>query len=217
MGRDKLYTNNNHIFKNVLSRTVGILLVVTVVIALSIGVVYARYVNLDKSNNSANVANVGVEIFNLVAYGKAIEGIDYSNIVPGVDIPGPHIQLKINSEVSYALFLQVTVCNCPTYVNVDGEKAEVVYFALTDDWELINTVTEENYTTFSYKYIVDTTDDVNNYVFKAGENHIYVDSNEIKILQDDVIYVSQNYSDIYGNGEDLSFFIKFESYIQQVL
>ena len=65
--------------------------------------------------------------------------------------------------------------------------------------------------------ITNTADNVKNYVFKAGEEHLYVDSDEIKILQDDVIYVSERYSDVYGKSDDLSFSIKFESYIQQVL
>lgn len=209
--------NDKQYFGGIPFRAVCILLIVTMIIAWSVSGVYARYVNNVSSNNSASVASMGVEIFNLAQYGQAIAGVDYSKVIPGVDIAGPHIQLKINSEVSYALFVQVTVFNCPTYVNIDGEVVKVVDFAMTDDWELTNVEAVDNRTKFTYKYIVDSTDNAKNYVFKAGEEHSYVGSDEIKILQGDAIFVSERYSNVYAESEELSFFIKFESYIQQVL
>ena len=93
----------------------------------------------------------------------------------------------------------------------------LVYFSLNDNWELVQTVEEDYYTISTYKYVVSKTNNVNNCVFKAGEEHVYVDGNEITVLQGDVIYVSDKYSELYRESEDLSFLLKFEAYIHQSL
>ena len=217
MSREELNNFNKLSFGSTLCRALCILLIVAMLVAWSVSGVYAKYVTADNSSNSANVAGVGVEIFNLVEHGKAIAGADYSKVIPGVDIPGPHIRLKINSEVSYTLYLEITARNFPTYINVDGQQVKVVYFDLTDDWELVNTAQAGSNTTYTYKYVVDKTNNVNNYVFKAGETHSYVDEDEITVLQNDVIYVSEKYSELYGNSDQLSFFLKFNAYVQQVV
>lgn len=193
--------------------TLCILLIVSILFAWSINGVLAKYVTSDEASNSANVAGVGVEILNLVQYGQAVAGLDYSKVVPGADIPGPHIQLKINSEVSYTLYVRITVQNLPSYTNDDGETVNTVYFDLTDDWTFVDSVDADNYTTSTYKYVVDTTNNVKNYVFNAGEEHEYIGDNEITILKNDLIYVSDRYSDRDG----MPFSIKFEVYIRQVL
>ena len=213
MSREELININKRSFASVLFRTACILLIITILAVWSVSVVFARFVNSDNSNNSADVAGVGVEVFNLVEYGQAVAGIDYSKVVPGADIPGPHIRLKINSEVSYALYIDITVHNKPTYINDDGEEVDAVYFDLTDNWEFVKAVENGGYTTSTYKFVVDKTNNVKNYVFKAGEEHTYVGNNEITILQDDVIYVSEFYRNS-GNG---AFSLKFEAYIQHVL
>lgn len=217
MSREELNNFNKLSVGSTLWRALCILLIVAILVVLSVSGVYAKYATSDNSSNSANVAGVGVEIFNLVEHGKAVAGADYSKVIPGVDIPGPHVQLKINSEVSYTLYLQITTRNFPIYINVDGEQVKVVYFDVTDNWELINTVEVGGNTTYTYKYVVDNTDNTKNYVFKAGVEHTYVEANEITVLKDDVIYVSERYSELYGNSENLSFLLKFEAYIQQVL
>ena len=217
MSRDKLNNVNKLSLGSVIYRAVCVLLIVLTLVTFSVSGVYAKYVTSGSASNSANVAGLGVEIFNVVEKGKEVGGIDYSKVIPGVDIPGPHIQLKINSEVSYTLYLEITTRNFPIYINVDGEKVKVVYFDVTDDWELINTVEDNGYTISTYKYVVGTTDGVNNYVFKAGEAHTYVDDNEITVLKNDVIYVSEKYGKLYGSSEELSFFIKFNAYVKQVL
>ena len=213
MRREKLGKINNS-FNGMLYRTVCFLLIVAIILAVwSVSGVYAKYVDSNNSGNSANVAGVGVEFFKLVQYGQTVAGINYSKVVPGADIPGPHIQLKIKSEVSYTLFLNVTVYNCPTYINDDGEEVDAVYFDLTADWEFVKSVENSGYTTSTYKYVVDKNNNVKNYVFKAGEEYSYVDLNEITVLKNDVIYVSERYSSS-KNGD---FSLKFDAYIQQVL
>ena len=216
MSRDELNKINKPPFGSTLSCTVCILLVVAILVAWSVSGVFAKYVTSDNSSNSAGVAGVGVEIFSLAEHGQTVVGFDYSNVVPGVDIPGPHIQLKINSSVSYTLYLKVTTFNCPTYIDVEGEQVQVVYFDMTADWEPVESVTVDGYTVSTYKFVVGTADTVSNYVFKAGEEYSYVDDNEITILKDDVIYVSERYGE-FRDSEDLSFSIKFEAYILQVL
>ena len=171
MSREELNNFNKLSFGSTLCRAVCLLLIVAILVVWSVGVVYAKYVTSDSSSNSAGVAQVGVETFNLVEHGQAVAGTDYSKVIPGVDIPGPHIQLKINSEVNYTLYLEITSRNFPTYVNVNGEQVKVVYFDLTDDWELVKTVESGSNTTYTYKYIVDKIDNVNNYVFTAGKTH----------------------------------------------
>lgn len=215
MSREKLNKINKQSFAGMLYRTVCLLLIVAIIMLAvwSISRVYAKYVSFDNPNSSANVAGVGVEIFNLVQYGQAVAGIDYSKVVPGADIPGPHIQLKINSEVSYTLYVDVTIHGCPTYLNDDGEEVDAVYFGLTDKWEFVKSADNGGYTTSTYKYVVDNTNNVKNYVFKAGVEHKYIDADEITVLQDDVIYVSE----LYRNSVDGAFSLKFEAYIQQVL
>ena len=216
MSRNKLL-NINKSFGRMLYHAVCILLIFTMLAVWSVSVVYAKYVASDNSDGYAHVAGVGVEIFNLVQRGQEIAGIDYSKVVPGVDIPGPHIQLKIKSEVSYTLYLKVTTRNCPMYITVDDEQIKVVYFDLTDDWECIKIVESGDYTTYTYKYVVGTANNEKNYVFKAGEEYTFVDANEIRILQGDLIYVSERYGELYRKNEDMSFSIQFEAYIQQVL
>ena len=200
-----------------LCRTLCVLLIVAILATLTISGVYALYVNSNNSSNAAGVAGVGVEIFNLVEHGQAVAGVDYSNVVPGVDIPGPHIQLKIKSEVSYTLYVVVKVSNLPTYINADGEEVQAIYFDLTSDWELVQTVETDGTTAYTYKYVVSTIDGEKNYVFTAGKQHTYLNDNEIAILQNDVIYVSEKYGELCRNGEDTSFSVKFETYIQQVI
>ena len=215
MSRDKL-NNFNKLSLSSICRICCILLIVAILVAWLVSGVYGKYVASDGSSDSANVAGVGVEIFDLVEYGKAVDGVDYSKVIPGVDIPGPHIRLKINSAVSYTLYLEITTRNFPTYVTVDGEQVEVVYFDLADNWEWVKTVDDDGYKTVTYKYVVSTTDDVKEYVFRAGKEHSYVDDDEITVLKNDVIYVSEKYSELYGTDEELSFFLKFNAYIQQV-
>ena len=217
MSRLQLNKINKLSFGSTVCRALCLLIIVVMLVAWTFSGVYAKYVTSESSSSTANVAGIGVEIFKLVEHGKAVEEFDYSNVVPGVDIPGPHIQLKIKSEVSYTLYLDVTTRNLPLYINVDGEQVQVVYFDMTSDWELVNTVTTDNYTTNTYKYVVDATDNANNYVFKAGEEHSYLGDKEITVLKNDVIYVSEKYGTIYGKGEDVSFSIKFNAYIKQVL
>ena len=202
---------------SMLYRTACVLLALVMLTAWAVFGVYAKYATEGGSNDSAGVAKVGVEVFNLVQYGQTVAGIDYSKVVPGADIPGPHIQLKINSEVSYTLYLEITSSNCPIYLNVDGNEVKVVYFDLTDKWELVKTVNEDNYTTCTYKYVVNVINGEKDYVFKAGVEHLYTDTNEITILQDDVIYVSERYAELNASNGESSFSLKFVTYVQQVM
>lgn len=190
--------------------TACILLVLTLLAAWSIGEAYARYVTSDDANDSGNVASVGIESFDLFEHADGVESIDYTKVVPGADIPGPHIQLEINSQVSYTLYVKVTAINFPP-VDGNGVEAGTVSYSLSDAWRLVNTATEQKgddkYTVSTYEYIVSGEGEAQSCVFEAGTPY----EMEIEILKDDVIYISQ-----YYDPQTTKFTLAFEAYIRQV-
>ena len=239
-----------------------IVLSITVLVVFAVSEVYAKYISSHNSNNTPNLAQVGITEFELVNYqGKTSDILkyDYTKIVPGADIPGPHINLKINSEVSYTLFLRVKVLNGnlngddkkENEENLTAKTAHIETKIDTTKWELYSTTTEtvkvkpekdtegdtegntekgieedtegdaeedtekenkKEYTVYTYKYIVDSPEGINDYVFKPGQVYNCVGDNAIRILKDDVIYVSQYYTQKNGQFE-----LTFEAYIRQVL
>ena len=219
---------------------------------------YAKYIASRESDNSAGVANVGVEVFELVKpedddydwswfkttysddgigagyKGKAV--VDYEQIVPGADIPAPYINLKINSEVSYTLYVKVKVSqNLPHYIKeVDANgypvTEETIYCLPDDDqWTVIGDQTKKEGDCFvyTYKYIVDNTaTDDSQYIFKAGTKYEEKDeygnatAKKISILYNDLIYVSDKYGRAeFGTWNDSAtpFTIEFEIFIRQTL
>lgn len=144
----------------VLLRTLPLLLGAAVFVAGSVSL--AKYVYTSSLNDSAGTASIGIEVFELDQYGSTEQYIDYTQIVPGSDIPGPHIKLRLNSEVSYTLYVQVTETGDfplpkddkdPLYSSnrnaIKGDvrdkngavsKHEVISYSMSSRWKLIETV-----------------------------------------------------------------------------
>lgn len=186
----------------ILFRASFILAGVAVIAAGSVS--YAKHLSAEEAKQSAGVANMGVTLFELVENGNAANDlrIDYTKVVPGADIPGPHIRLKINSEVSWLLFVKVTTNNFPIMgVDADGNEMETVTYEMAEGWKQVGAPTVKgNVTEYTYQY---------NYVFLPAVEHDYT----IGILEDDVIFVSQ-----YFNHETASnFSLSFETYIRQFM
>lgn len=209
-------------------KPIGRILLRTAVILLSLAVVavgtfsYAKYVYNSETEDSASAASMGIEIFELEERGTTIQNIDFTKVVPGADIPGPHIRLKINAEVNYSLFVKITQSKVmPTYTYFDEfghevEEPSVAYLMSEDYWTPYGNPydVDGNKTVYTYKY---------NFVFKAGQKYNYTNDKyegyktegEIKILYGDVIYVSQYYNEYY-KGNPQNFTLSFETSIRQV-
>lgn len=187
-----------------------ILFVISLLAAWSVGEVYARYATSGDSDDTGNVASVGIESFELFEHGNGVESIDYTKVVPGADIPGPHVKLKIDAQVNYTLYVKVTSVNFPP-ADGDGNEVQTVSYSLSETWRLVNTTTEQKgndkYTVSTYEYIVGTEGENTDCVFKAGTPY----EMEIKILKDDVIYISQ-----YYDPDTTKFTLAFEAYLRQI-
>ena len=170
---------------------------------------YAKYISGKESKQSAGIANMGVELFELVEYGNPVNDlkIDYTKVVPGADIPGPHIRLMINSEVSWTLFVRVTQTGLPLkFVNEHDREIDTIYYEMSKNWAQVPG--QEGL----YRYIVnDPKESEHDYVFKPATVHNYTGKSEIEILANDTIYVSQFYD------QRSKFTLSFEAYIRQTL
>lgn len=233
MNRRIFATLTKRSFGIMLYRAVCVLLVLTALTTCSISGVYARYIAAGSVDGAANMASIGIEVFDLVqSSGK---------VVPGADMAGPYIKLQLDSEVSYTLFVLVKVPKVD-YIEFGGDNMSfdddsgdvLIKCAMSASWTLTGDeyeVTEDGveYTVYKYKYIVSSDNGVNNYIFRAGTPFKTTDdegkdaAQTIKILQDDTIYVSENFSKILFDKDDEKdkdfgkFSLKFEAYIQQVL
>ena len=212
MSREKFFKSS---LGRILFGMTFVLLAVLLVVAGTLS--YAKYINTEEEKQSAGVANMGVELFEFVEYGNVPEGtivkdlkIDFTKVVPGADIPGPHIQLKINSEVSYSLFVKVTATPRDpgkTFPLMwSGEK--VVEFNMSEKWEKVEG--QEGL----YRYIVKSANGVNDCVFKPATKYDYTGIDEIQLLEADVIYISQYYP-FYDPSYE--FTLSFETFVRQVL
>lgn len=195
-------TNKENSFGAIMYWTVGILLVLTMLTTCLVGGLFAKYVISDSFYDSARVASSGIGkmelwehkaaetyedsgIYELLTQEKPVTGNNYAKVLPGVDIPkDPFIELELkNAEVSYELYVQVTESNLP----------ETVKYELTSDWEL-----------------ADDSDSANGvYVYKYKGT---IDPNfngKIKILKNDMLYVSEHY---VGDGK---FSLTFSAYLKQ--
>ena len=195
---------------------IGRILLRTACVLLGLGVVaagtisYAKYISGEEEKQSSIVANMGVELFELVEFGSATAQekveIDYSKVVPGADIPGPHIRLQIESEVSWSLFVKVTQSNNLPIRDRDGHDI-VAYYIDLEHWTQVGEPTvKRDSTEYTYQY---------NDVFRPIKRYDFTGANEIAILSggggEDVIYVSQYYDRM------TKFSLSFETYIRQVL
>lgn len=244
MVKERLQKAVKKSFGSILFWAVCILLVFA---ALTLwGVSYAKYVSGGDNGDSSKVAYLGVEVFELKEHKATTDDVsemvnknvlhildmdtevsgsgESSYIVPpGVDIPkDPFIRLTINSEVSYELYVKVT---CKQFAPSDsnGNSEELVVYYLADNWELDQS--DEENGVYTYRYIVDSNaTDAAKFTFIAGESYNYNNGNEISILKNDMLYVSQKYyapdegtKESLDKKESLTFSIKFEAYIQQVI
>ena len=187
---------------NILYWSVGILLVLTMLSTSLVGGLFAKYVISDGFYDSARVASSGIGklelwehkaeetgvnsgIYELRTEDAPVTGNNYAKVLPGVDIPkDPFIELELkNAEVSYELYVKITESNIP----------ETVTYKLTSDWELADDSAADN-GVYVYKY--EGTIDPN---FNG----------KIKILKDDMLYISEHY---VANGK---FSLTFSAYLMQ--
>lgn len=198
-------------YKKILYWTACVLIGLTLT-ALTVSEVYARFISSKNSDESANVASVGIEIFELKEYGKTVEHIDLTKVVPGADIPGPHIKLRINSEVNYSLFVKVKVpnANCIKFILDDSDtvtEEQTITYRMSKNWQIYGDPYDEGgETVYTYQY---------SSVFKAGQQYDCTGENEIEILDGDEIYVSQYYNE-YDKETPQNFTLTFEALIRQV-
>ena len=183
---------------------------------------YAKYVTSDEVKENSHVASMGIDLFELVEHGSAVESmkIDYTKVVPGANIPGPHVRLKVDAEVSYRLFVKYTLIGeLPTYKFMeDGyeHEFETIGIQFSDKWKYYMTYRypEEDRVEVIYQYLD---------IFKPTEKYDYTaeGSGEIKVLQNDEIFVSQYYGKYDYPGQSYEqvakFELTFEAYIRQVL
>lgn len=193
---------------NVLFLTVGSLLALVILSVCLTSWLYAKYNVSDTRYDSARVAKSGIgklEVWeheieeteeNSGVY-KLLDGEDhlaqeneYKKVLPGVDIPkDPFIRLEIkNAEVNYFLYMKVT------------ESAffpETVTYKLTDEWEKVAELSDEDNGVYVYKYKETITPD-----FGAAE---------IKILKEDKLFVGEHFL-----GEGKTFTVTFSAYLEQV-
>lgn len=209
---------------------VGIMLLLTLAIAFSIGGILARYVQSENIGDSATVATAGVDklqlcehetklnahsdilkegkLYYLDTNSKKAAGDNYSyaytKALPGVSIPkDTFVELKIKSEVSYELYLEVE--DTIPYIVLDGKKTEDKAVTVTIDparWTPTGKANE-------YKYVN---------VFRAGTEYNWFYDTSIKddskqnviwILKDNELKVSE-----YYKGE--RFTVKFKIQLKQV-
>lgn len=208
--------------KKFVFRTAVVLICLAVLAAGTVS--YAKYFSFFEKNSSASVANVGIEVFEINKYGSLATNIDFSQIVPGADIPGPHIKLKMNSEVNWSLFVKVTERGFPVEEWLDDvpgnsisarvtvgkdengddiiQYHDVISYFMSENWERIDTVKEvdkksgEIYYVKTYKYTS---------VFVAGKSYNFTNEEgkgegEIALLAGDFIEVSQYYGDYNYGG-----------------
>ena len=185
----------------------------------------ARYTTSQEVEEDAGVANIGIKTFELVPrgneYWNGVEAnnpeanglkVDYNLFIPGFDIPGPHLRLNLESEVSYRVYLKVTQPKTfPTRI-IDSETVKTVSFSIADEWKQTDS-TENKDGTITYIYEYD-------YFFRAGETYNYTDTGEgeIEILEDDKIYVSEYYmADKSATASKPELKLTFEAFIRQAM
>lgn len=205
MYRGKYTTHKKLSVGNALSRTVGILLALTIFSVWLVCGMFAKYTTTGENSDSARVA-VGAQkvelrehaAFDASGYPDADGGeyrLDlmtevkkntYAKVLPGVDIPkDPFIRMDLsNAEVSYELYVKV----------IQSEPfPDGVTYELTDQWD-------ETETPGVYRY---------KKYFEAGKSYSYTGKNVIPILKNNKIYVSEHY---VGSG---TFTLTFEAFLKQ--
>lgn len=194
----------------------------------------ARYISSGGMDDSATVADLGIKIYKFSDRQALVENIDFTQVVPGADIPAPHIELKLQSEVSYTLFVKVTTTGFSQWEtdtqdntkiigakvigkNHNDKEHEWVKYTLGERWDYVTSSydDENNVRTSTYKYnlATDVKNDPADYVFKPTKSYDFTGDDELQILDGDVIYISQ----YYDHKKAEKFTLSFETYIHQVL
>ena len=187
--------------QNILVWIVGILLMLTMISTWLLSNLFAKYVGNDADSDSARVAAGGqIELWEheaelkngiyVLNETKKFEGNTYEKTIPGVDIAkDPRISLDLEyAEVDYELYVKVT--------ESDYFPATVTY-ELTDNWK----VYDESKGIYKYKGY-----------FDAGTPDI----DDIQILKDDTLYVSEHYVGKDQDGNDQQFSLTFTAWLKQV-
>lgn len=121
--------------ENISKKSFGRILFRTAVILLSIAVIasgaisYAKFISASGMDDASGVAIGGIEVFELEQYGGTQANIDFSQVVPGADIPGPRVNLKMYSEVKWSLFVKVTETGFPAVDDENDELYDKLYKA----------------------------------------------------------------------------------------
>ena len=205
---------------NILYWSVGILLVLTMLTTCLVGGLLAKYVISYDFYDSARVASSGIGklelwehkaaetyedsgVYRLLTEKAPVTENAYEKVLPGVDIPkDPFISLKLaDTKVRYELYIEVTESN---------PFPDKVTYRLTDNWKYLRTESG----TKIYQYVDENREP---FIFEAGDS--YTDSTDngvIKILEDDMLYVSEHYVGTDANGKKIEFSLKFSAYLKQV-
>lgn len=226
MSKGKIF---NKSYRNVLYLAISCFVIVALLIALS-STSLAKFISSHNSDQSAGTAKMGIETFELIEHGKhgekddtTVKGTqlkyDCKKIIPGVDIPGPHVKLKIESEVSCALYVKVNVPNVTCIKFGDGKPTatQTVTYKMADGWEAEGasetvTVGGVEYTVYTYKYA-----NVFNPATKYNHTEETGALGEISVLDGDAIKVSQYYKSSSEDGVSQKFSLTFNAYVRQVL
>lgn len=239
MSRGKL---NNKSINKILLRSSFILLAVMMFALGSVS--YAKYVSTNDTDDSAGVAGMGVELFEMDKYGSYAANIDYTQVVPGADIPGPRISLKLNSEVSYTIYLRVTEASDSdagfgtqdteyqrgnTIKGKDGEGRthDIVAYSLAPWWTYeggMDPYTEGSITykvkIYKYNLAADNTHP-EHYVSPTAKNHVFKPATVYDYTADGaktiqvLQYDSILISQYYGVQTKPKFYLSFEAFIRQ--
>ena len=220
MSRGKYAKKTGISVGNILYWMVGILLVLTMLSTSLVGGLLAKYIISDTVYDSAHVASAGIGmlklrehkaketyqdsgVYRLLTEKDPVTENTYEKVLPGVDIPkDPFISLKLaDTKVSYELYIKVIE---------SASFPEKVTYKLTNNWKYVRT---EGGTKI-YQYVDENGEP---FIFEAGDS--YTDSTDngvIKILEDDMLYVSEHYVGTDANGKKIEFSLKFSAYLKQV-
>lgn len=205
----------------------------------------AKYVHSEEEKGAAGVARMGVKVFELTS-GSRSESIDYTQAVPGFDIPVPRISLHLDSEVGYSLYLKVmetsnsdnvahdwtnpefAMGNAIHGLDADGKQCDVVSYTMAPWWvfQASENVVEngKEYRVKYYKYNLaadpdhegDASTEETDFMFKPATVYDYTGTDNTIGLLMSDAIIVSQH---YGvlDEKPPQFYIGFEAYIQQTL
>lgn len=129
-------------YRKILLRSTCILLALALFTMASYSL--AKYVSTNEEKTDAGVAKLGIEIFELTDSGKTDTTIDYTKIVPGANISGPSIKLKMYSEISWSIYVTVTEIGFPVGPEEDKDEENSLDKAKGNSITAQTSVVDEN-------------------------------------------------------------------------